>query len=260
MAPEGPLRVSVFESFGASWLSPRLPDFLARYPGVRLEVALDNRMVDLDAENVDVAVRIGKPADSSLHTRHLLTNRSLLVASPPIWPAMANPPIPPSWPTTTASFAAMGASASTGTSSRARAREGGGAGQPRLGRGHALLCAALAGCGVLLLSSWMVQQSIDEGTLLPLLPEWLASPTRIARTRSTRCFVAAASSNPRPAPSSTFWSRRSGPARAALTATGPPGETLKTQTPGWGPASEMRVATATAQRDFRPSGLGRAPR
>ncbi|RWT35493.1 substrate binding domain-containing protein, partial [Aeromonas caviae] len=42
--------------------------------------------------------------------------------------------------------------------------------------GTPLLCAALAGCGVLLLSSWMVQQSIDEGTLLPLLPEWLASP------------------------------------------------------------------------------------
>ena len=36
-----------------------------------------------------------------------------------------------------------------------------------------------AWCGVLLLSSWMAQQGIDEGTLLPLLPEWLASPYEV---------------------------------------------------------------------------------
>ena len=40
----------------------------------------------------------------------------------------------------------------------------------------ARVAAMAPGTGILLLSSWMVQQSIDEGTLLPLLPEWLASP------------------------------------------------------------------------------------
>jgi hypothetical protein len=191
-------------------------------------------MVDLDAENVDVAVRIGKPADSSLHPpsahQPLAAGRLPRLSGPP-WRTRpsrrAGPPqLPHSRPWAPAPALVLPAGHG--------AREGGGAGQPASVGGTPLLCAALAGAA-LLLSSWMVQQSIDEGTLLPLLPEWLASPTRIARTRSTRCFVAAASSNPRPAPSSTFWSRRSGPARAALTATGPPGETLKTQTPGTGP-------------------------
>ena len=42
--------------------------------------------------------------------------------------------------------------------------------------GTPLLCAAQAGTGILLLSSWMVQQGIDDGTLQPLLPDWQASP------------------------------------------------------------------------------------
>ena len=216
-------------------LSPpaRLPRPL---PGVRLEVALDNRMVDLDAENVDVAVRIGKPADSSLHTRHLLTNRSLLVASPPIWPAMANQPIPPSWPTTTALIRGHGRQRQhwyfqQGTEREKVAVQGNLA---SVG-GTPLLCAALAGCGVLLLSSWMVQQSIDEGTCCRCCqsgsPPLRGSPGRDPRGVSWR---------PLPQTPDPRLHRLSGrgdqaPARAALTATGPPGETLKTQTPGTGP-------------------------
>ena len=177
VAPEGPLRVSVFESFGASWLSPRLPDFLARYPGVRLEVALDNRMVDLDAENVDVAVRIGKPADSSLHTRHLLTNRSLLVTSPAYLARHGEPAHPAELAHHNCLIRGHGRQRQhwyfqQGTEREKVAVQGNLA---SVG-GTPLLCAALAGSGVLLLSSWMVQQGIDEGTLLPLLPEWLASP------------------------------------------------------------------------------------
>ncbi|MNR32219.1 LysR substrate binding domain protein [compost metagenome] len=38
------------------------------------------------------------------------------------------------------------------------------------------MCAAQAGCGLLLLSSWMVQQGLDDGSLQSVLPDWQASP------------------------------------------------------------------------------------
>ena len=190
-------------------------------------------MVDLDAENVDVAVRIGKPADSSLHTRHLLTNRSLLVTSPPIWPAMANPPIPPSWPTTTASFAAMGANASTGTSSRARSarRWRCRATSPR--SGHALLCAALAGTGGCCCRvGWCSKAS----TRAPA-----AAAARVARLpyEDRRDEIRGVSWRPLPQTPDPRLHRLSGramaPLQSAALMTEPPGETLKTQTPGTGP-------------------------
>ncbi len=177
VAPEGPLRVSVFESFGAAWLAPRLPDFLARYPGVRLEIELDNRLVDLDAENVDVAVRIGKPADSGLHARHLLTNRALLVASPAYLARHGEPAHPRELAHHNCLIRGHGRQRQhwhfqQGAERHRVAVQGNLA---SVG-GTPLLCAARAGCGILLLSSWMVQHGIDDGSLLPVLPDWQASP------------------------------------------------------------------------------------
>ncbi|MEB6608071.1 LysR family transcriptional regulator [Aeromonas sanarellii] len=177
VAPQGPLRVSVFESFAAAWLAPRLPDFLARYPGVRLEIELDNRLVDLDAENVDVAVRIGRPVDSGLHARHLLTNRALLVASPAYLARHGEPAHPADLAHHNCLIRGHGRQRQhwhfrRGTERHRVAVQGNLA---SVG-GTPLLCAARAGCGILLLSSWMVQQSLDDGTLVSLLPEWQASP------------------------------------------------------------------------------------
>lgn len=176
-APQGGLRVSVFESFGAAWLAPRLPVFLARYPGVRLEIELDNRLVDLDAENVDLAVRIGRPLDSGLHARRLLANRTLLVASPDYLATHGEPAHPGDIAHHNCLIRGQGRQRQhwhfqQGAERQRVAVQGNLA---SIG-GTPLLCAAKAGCGLLLLSSWMVQQGLDEGSLLPVLPDWQASP------------------------------------------------------------------------------------
>lgn len=176
-APQGRLRVSVFESFGAAWLAPRLPAFLARYPGVRLEIELDNRLVDLDAENVDVAVRIGRPTDSSLHARRLLANRTLLVASPAYLAQHGEPTHPDELAAHNCLIRGQGRQRQHWYFEReAEKRRVPVQGNLASIGGTPLLCAAKAGCGLLLLSSWMVQQGLDEGSLLPVLPEWQASP------------------------------------------------------------------------------------
>ena len=80
--PAGVLRISVFESFGRQIVSPILPEFLQKYPKVKIEINLDNQMVDLSRDNIDLGIRIGRPLDSSLRARKLLTNHTCLCASP----------------------------------------------------------------------------------------------------------------------------------------------------------------------------------
>jgi len=92
--PEGVLRISVFESFGRQIVSPLLPEFLKKYPKIKIEINLDNQLVDLNRENIDLGIRIGLPADSSLRARKLLTNHTWLCASPD-YLAQIPPPIRP---------------------------------------------------------------------------------------------------------------------------------------------------------------------
>lgn len=81
--PRGRLRVSVPTSFALQWLSPRLPDFLVRYPELRLDLALNDRYADLAAEGYDCALRIGAELpDSNLVVRRLGSVQRLLVAAP----------------------------------------------------------------------------------------------------------------------------------------------------------------------------------
>ena len=130
-------------------------------------------------------------------------------------------------------------------------------GHPLPRSGHACSAPPSRDAALLLLSSWMVQQSIDGAPCCHCCQSGSPPPRGSPGTRSTRCFVAAAL-KPQTRAFIDFLVEAIG--KAALTATGPPGETLKTQTPGAGAGVwKMRVATATAQRDFRPSGSGRAP-
>jgi len=79
----GRLRLSVPSSFALRWLQPRLPVFLAQHPGLQLDLQLTDRYVDLVAERIDAAVRIGtRLPDSSLHARAIGRVPRVLVASP----------------------------------------------------------------------------------------------------------------------------------------------------------------------------------
>ncbi len=80
-APRGRLRVSL-PIVGYHLLLPILPDFLARYPEVELDLDFNDRIVDLIEEGVDVAVRSGDLPDSRLTTRALRPFQLVLCAAP----------------------------------------------------------------------------------------------------------------------------------------------------------------------------------
>jgi len=81
-APRGLLRLSLPATYARRWIAPRLPEFVAAYPEVQLELLHTDRFVDLVAEGFDAAVRIGELSDSSLTVRRLAQVETILCASP----------------------------------------------------------------------------------------------------------------------------------------------------------------------------------
>ncbi len=80
--PRGRLRVTLPTAFGILHLLPALPDYLARYPEVTLEIDLNDRFVNMVEEGFDLALRVGDLEDSSLIGRRLATSRRVLAAAP----------------------------------------------------------------------------------------------------------------------------------------------------------------------------------
>ena len=78
----GQLRVSTSVSFGRRVLTPLVLAFMGRHPDITIDLSFDDRYVNLVEQGVDVAVRMGRLADSSLGARYLGVNPWVLVASP----------------------------------------------------------------------------------------------------------------------------------------------------------------------------------
>ena len=80
--PRGTLRVAAPMSFSILQLGPVIQTFLERFPGVTVELNMDDRQVDLVEEGYDVAIRIGRLQDSNLVARKITPCRQVMCASP----------------------------------------------------------------------------------------------------------------------------------------------------------------------------------
>jgi DNA-binding transcriptional LysR family regulator len=78
----GKLCVSAAVTFARIHLMPRLPEFLAQHPDLEMEVVLDDRHIDLVREGIDVGLRMGKLADSSLTARRIASCRRVVFGTP----------------------------------------------------------------------------------------------------------------------------------------------------------------------------------
>src|SRR5688572_10064108 len=74
----GTLKVTMSSTFGRLYISPLLPEFLERHPGVRVSVDLNDVQVDLVSAGMDLAIRIGALDHSTLIARQLASNRRVL--------------------------------------------------------------------------------------------------------------------------------------------------------------------------------------
>lgn len=80
--PAGLLRVSTVTYFGRYFLMPLVPDFLAAYPKVNLEISINDEMPDLVEEGFDIGIVHGKPKETRYISRRLYRLPLVLVASP----------------------------------------------------------------------------------------------------------------------------------------------------------------------------------
>ena len=171
--PMGVLRVSVPVSFGQRHIIPRMPDFLRAYPEIKLDIMLMDRHVDLVAEGIDVAIRIGTLEDSSLIARRLGNSPRLLVASKAYLDSRGRPSHPDElknhnclvysllstvniW-----HFEHVGKEFSVQVNGTFQANNS-----------DAVRQIALAGCGIMALPKWMSEPYIQNGRLEAILTEY----------------------------------------------------------------------------------------
>jgi len=81
-APSGLIRVTVAPVFGRLYIVPRLPAFFARYPDISIELTGSERAINLIEEGVDLGIRNGAMADSSMIVRRIAMTPFVTVATP----------------------------------------------------------------------------------------------------------------------------------------------------------------------------------
>ena len=78
----GDLRVTTTTGFGSLWLAPRLSHLFARHPDLRIDLMLEERVLDLPMREADVAIRMKEPSQADLIRRRLMSINMRLYASP----------------------------------------------------------------------------------------------------------------------------------------------------------------------------------
>ncbi len=167
---EGVVRVTSSVSFGTTALENILPAFFEAYPKVIVDLSLSDEVVDLYLDRTDVAIRVGKLADSNLMARKIGETRRCIVASPAYLARHGTPATPddlmkhnclgfnfrramPVWPM----------------------REGGRivermlSGSLLVNNGDTLRRMAIAGVGIIRLADYHLRGPIERGELVELL-------------------------------------------------------------------------------------------
>jgi LysR family transcriptional regulator, regulator for bpeEF and oprC len=81
-SPTGTLRLNFSIALGKKYIAPKLPNFAAQYPDLKLEVFFSDRLTDLVESGIDATVRVGKRNDSSLIQQPLATFSLITCAAP----------------------------------------------------------------------------------------------------------------------------------------------------------------------------------
>ncbi|GEP61189.1 LysR family transcriptional regulator [Reyranella soli] len=168
--PSGVLRVTTSLAFATHQLAPVLSEFLARYPLVQFELLPTDRVIDMVDEGIDVALRIGRLADTSFMARKIGEDKRLICAAPSYLARHGTPQRPEDlarhncivsrdqpylnrW-----SFKVDGRLVEIDVRGRVAVAEG-----------EAQMQLALQGIGIVRVTRLTLAQAIREGTLVPLL-------------------------------------------------------------------------------------------
>ncbi|MEM8812233.1 MAG: LysR substrate-binding domain-containing protein [Pseudomonadota bacterium] len=196
----GTLRFTAPSTFAQQYIAPILPDFLARHPGISLDLRLSDARFDLIEGSFDLALRNSPLEDTSLKGRKLADDTRVLCASPGYLKKHGKPASPDDLANhTQIAFKNQ-------TLRRLRHRDGQtiAVDPPRLQSrlslddGLSLKIATLAGAGLSANSLWSVHRELADGTLQRVLPEfdvdvrtvlWLVYPKANVLSPKVRTFM-----------------------------------------------------------------------
>jgi DNA-binding transcriptional LysR family regulator len=174
VAPRGLVRFAVPMTFGVKTVAPLLPEFLAQYPEVAIDLHLSDAMVDLIGEGFDAGLRIASLPDSSLIARRLCAMPRYTVASTGYLKRHGRP----THPMHLAQHQCLGYSLlstpnvwhySNAKGEQVSVRP---AGPLRVNNGEALIPALLAGLGIADLPEFIVGDALVAGDVEIILKDW----------------------------------------------------------------------------------------
>jgi DNA-binding transcriptional LysR family regulator len=179
-APRGRLRVNAPMSFGLAHLGAAIAGFTALHPGLKVELTLDDRVIDLVAEGYDMAVRIAELPPSTLVARRLAVNRRVLCASPAY---LAEAGVPERPQDLSRHRCLAYTYLATGNDWRFRGKDGPITvridGAFAANNGDVLRQVALAGGGIMLSPTFIVGEDLRTGRLVSLLADYVDADTGI---------------------------------------------------------------------------------
>ena len=170
----GTLRISTSVAFGRRVLTPLVLRFMQQHPELQIDLSFDDRYVNLDEQGMDLALRMGRLADSSLGASFLGVNHWVLVGAADYLRERGTPQVPADL----AQHRALIYSTVQGndvwhfTGPDGAALAVGVHGPLRSNNLSALLAAARAGLGLAVVPRYVANDSLRSGTVLPLLPGW----------------------------------------------------------------------------------------
>ena len=180
-APRGRIKFAVPMSFGLHQISPLLPEFLRAYPEISVDLQLDDRVVDMIAGSIDVAIRIAALPDSSLVARKLCPVRRFVVGAPSYFERHGRP----KQPHELARHSCLAYSyLPTGDLWQFTNRKGEKQsvrikGPLSANNGDALDDALKSGIGLALQPDFIAWKGLQSGALERVLPDWAAAPLAV---------------------------------------------------------------------------------
>ncbi|MCF7701793.1 LysR family transcriptional regulator [Loktanella sp. M215] len=172
--PQGVLRVHSRMLVGEQYIVPALKRFTAQHPDIRFDLQMSNFPVDIVSQGIDIDIRIGKLADSSLVARKLATSRRLLVATPGYLAGM--PPI--QRPRDLMNHSCLSYRLNLGGSIWRFRKDGYDAEEVQVkgflqsDNGRAILTACEGGLGIAMMNDWSVKDQLANGSLHMILADY----------------------------------------------------------------------------------------
>ena len=185
--PGGLVRLGSSSAFGRLYVAPRIERLLERYPELAIDLRMSDSILDLVAEGIDIAIRVGAVQDSTLVARKIGSSRRITVASAACIALHGEPHHP-------SDLARLPCVIFTGSATptewRFEAPDGpvsvSVTGRFRTDNGEAVREAVLAGLGFAVLPIWFFSTELTDGRLKPVLTGWEPPSSAISAVYPSR--------------------------------------------------------------------------